>query len=305
MTQLRTEQGLTLIELLVTMTVTVIVFGATLTVLDVFQSNNRTIQLRNETQDAARNATDRLTRQLRNVSAPTTKAAGALETAEPYSIVFQTIDPAASESGNLNATHAMRVRYCLNDSSPENEVLWYQTTKWTEAKTPAVPVSATCPDISGYQTATRLAEHITNKIGGQGSSCATTPTRCLFTYSAGSVGQITSVETNIFLDITPGHSRPGESQLTTGVGLRNANRPPTAKFTVTEVGEHARLNASESSNPDGLALSFKWWQDGTELSSTSQVYETPGKVPGTHTFKLEIADPSGLSSTAEKTVEIK
>jgi prepilin-type N-terminal cleavage/methylation domain-containing protein len=300
MTLARGEHGFTLVELLVTMVITTIVFGATLTVLDVFQTNNRYAQLRNETQDNARTAADRLARQLRNVAAPTTGSAGALETAEPYSIVFQTIDASAAEAGE-NATDAMRVRYCLNDATnPENEVLWTQSQKWKTKTAPEIPSTSACPG-TGWETSTQLVQHVTNRIGGQGSTCNTTPTRCLFRYSAETVAQTTSVEMNLFLDLNPGH-RPGETQLTTGIALRNANRPPGAKFTITKVNGHARLNASESTNPDGLALTYKWWKDGAELSTTSQVYETPAsESAGNHTYKLEIADPSGLSSQLEKT----
>jgi hypothetical protein len=66
-----------------------------------------------------------------------------------------------------------------------------------------------------------------------------------------------------------------------------------------------KLNASESLNPDGLALSYKWWKDGTPIESTSQVYETPNKeTVGKHSYKLKIEDPSGLSSEKEGSVSI-
>jgi hypothetical protein len=67
------------------------------------------------------------------------------------------------------------------------------------------------------------------------------------------------------------------------------------------------LNASESQDPQGLALTYKWWQNGTVLNATSQQYETPkGFTAGTsQAFKLEVADPGGLSSTYEQTVLIK
>jgi prepilin-type N-terminal cleavage/methylation domain-containing protein len=92
MSRARANHGFTLIELLVTMTLTVIVFGATLSVLDVFQNDNRYELLRNEVQDNARTAIDRLARELRNVAAPTTLEAGALEQAKRYSLTFQTIN---------------------------------------------------------------------------------------------------------------------------------------------------------------------------------------------------------------------
>jgi prepilin-type N-terminal cleavage/methylation domain-containing protein len=300
MMRARAEHGFTLVELLVTMTITVIVFGATLSVLDVFGRDNRYQQLRSENQDSARTALDRLARQLRNVSAPTTGSAGALEQAEPFSIVFQTID-ASGEAAGENATSAMRVRYCLDDSKPTEEILWTQVQKWKTKEAPAIPSTSQCPAAvaaGGWEANTRLVEHVTNKIGGNEK-------RPVFIYPASSVAQITALEVNLFLNIAPGQTRPGETQLTSGVALRNANRPPTANFTITKINEHVKLNASESLNPDGLALNYKWWKDGTLIATSSQVYETPEKeTKGKHSYKLRIEDPSGLASETERSVEI-
>jgi type II secretory pathway pseudopilin PulG len=299
MTRLNAEHGFTLVETLVTMAIAMVVFGATLTVLDVFQRHNRVDLLRNETQDNARTAADRLARQLRNVAAPTTGAAGALEQKEPFSIIFQAID-ASTANGGGNPTHAMRVRYCLNDANPENEVLWMQVKRWSEEKAPAVPTSTACPDLSvaDFETNTQLVQHVTNKIGG-------TEKRPLFTYSAEGIPQTTSVEMNLFLNPTPAQTRPGESQLTTGVALRNANRPPTAKIKWTLVPpKHVFLNSTESSNPDGLALTYKWWKDGVLQTATTPEWETKEESTGSHTYELEITDPSGLSDKAKETVAV-
>ncbi|HEV2922938.1 MAG TPA: prepilin-type N-terminal cleavage/methylation domain-containing protein [Solirubrobacteraceae bacterium] len=291
----RGEHGFTLVELLVTMTITTIVFGATLSVLDVFQRNNRFEVLRNETQDNARTAADRLARQLRNVAAPSTGAAGALEQKEPYSIIFQSIDP-TSLNGGGNATHAMRVRYCLDASTPTNEVLWTQVKRWAK-EPPAVPTSTACPDPSAadFETNTQLVQHVTNENGGQN--------RPVFSYSAEGIPQTTSVEMNLFLDLNPGH-RPGETQLTSGVALRNANRPPTAKIKWTLINKHVSLNATESANPDGLALTYQWWKDGVLQTASGAEWETKEESSGTHTYELEITDPSGLSDKAKETVPV-
>jgi hypothetical protein len=39
----------------------------------------------------------------------------------------------------------MRVRYCLEDSSPENEILWEEVKRWEKTE-PEVPSSTNCPD---------------------------------------------------------------------------------------------------------------------------------------------------------------
>lgn len=315
MTFVRSQQGFTLIELLVTMAISMIVFGATLSVLDVFQKDNRFDQLRLETQDNARNAIDRLARELRNVAAPSPSYLGALELAEPNSLTFETID-STHVWGGKNTANAIRVRYCLDDSKPTNEIVWRQVMSWTkEEQAPALPTAKTCepehePAWSSYS---QLVQHVTNRIGGQ-------TTRPLFTYGptgVSEVSKIVSVEPTLYLDITPGtrqlcgvthEASCTETQLTSGTSLRNANRQPIAAFTAVERGKgQIILNASESNDPGGLALTYKWWDNGTLLSTTAQTYETGELTPkgSLQTFKLEVTNPGGLSNSAEKTVEIK
>jgi prepilin-type N-terminal cleavage/methylation domain-containing protein len=84
MRRLRDNAGFTLIETLVAMVVSLAVFGATLSALDVFQNDNRLDQLHNEAQDSARTAIDALARELRNGAAPSSLTPGALEKAGKY-----------------------------------------------------------------------------------------------------------------------------------------------------------------------------------------------------------------------------
>jgi len=313
MTGVRDERGFTLIELLVAMAITTIVFGSTLSVLDVFQSNNRFDQLRNENQDTARTTLDRLSRQLRNIVARTTESGivpGALEQAAKYEVTFQTIDTTKSSSGS-NKVNAMRVRYCLNDSEPSNEILWEQVRRWNTLEAPTLPTSSepetesTCPDRTkegasepDWNTTTQVVQHVTNRNGGQN--------RPLFTYSAKETPEILAVNTDLFININPKETRPGDSELTSGVSLRNANRRPLAEFTATEEGDYTvHLNASASYDPDGLSLTYKWWENGKILSTTSQQYVTPVLKLGKYVFKLEVTNPGGLSASTEKELEVK
>jgi prepilin-type N-terminal cleavage/methylation domain-containing protein len=301
MSRARANHGFTLIELLVAMTLTVIVFGATLSVLDVFQNDNRYELLRNEVQDNARTSIDRLARELRNVAAPTTLEAGALEQAKRYSLTFQTINstPTSESEFRENRTNAMRVRYCLNDTNPNNEVLLRETQHWTTKTPPELPISTACPDAADWGKTEVLVEHITNRIGGQ--------TRELFAYGPPGAllpASITSVEVTVYTDLTPGR-KGSERQLTSTIYLRNQNRTPIASFTATQVGTAVDLNASESVDPNGLALSYKWWDNGTLLKTTAQQYEVKEESPGVHTFKLEVTNPGGLSASTEKPFEVK
>jgi prepilin-type N-terminal cleavage/methylation domain-containing protein len=299
----RSQAGFTLIELLVTMLITSIVFGATLSLLDVFQRDNRLDQIRAETQDTARTAMDRMARELRNVAAPSTEASGALELAESYALTFQTIDSSSTPSQN-NLTNVMRVHYCLADTTSTNEVLYKQVKRWKTKSAPTLPTSTECPDTTNgdYESSSRLVEHVVNRVGGQ--------SRALFTYgptTATTVGQIISVEPTLYIDVKPG-SKPGESQLTSSVSLRNQNRPPSAVFTAVQTGPErtVQLNASESTDPDGLALTYKWWDNGTKLPTTAQQYVTEAEKEGTkHTFKLEVTDPGGLKSESSREVTIQ
>jgi prepilin-type N-terminal cleavage/methylation domain-containing protein len=297
----RYQHGFTLIEVLVTMLLMMVVFGATLSLLDAFQNDNRLDQLRNETQDNARNAMDRLARQLRNVVAPTKGVVispGALEEAQPYSLAFETVDTLKTAAAP-NKNNVMRVRYCLDVSKLKNEVLWEQVARWGTETAPELPTNTACPDKTAgdWETTTQVVRRLTNKYpAGQ--------SRPLFVYSASGIPQIVSVETNVYIDVSPGHVRPGESQLSSGVSLRNANRPPIVSFTAIPKNGQAELNASASHDPDGLALTYKWWQDGALLPTTAQRYTTtaPGGVHGTHTFKLEVTNPGGLSGEETQSV---
>jgi hypothetical protein len=125
----------------------------------------------------------------------------------------------------------------------------------------------------------------------------------VFTYSAATAPQTASVEVDMFLNFTPKQLHPAETELTTGVGLRNANRPPIAAFTLTRIGKFVRLDASASNDPDGLALTYKWTIDGTQIASTAQVAEVEESV-ASHTYQLEVVDPGNLGEKMTQTVNL-
>jgi prepilin-type N-terminal cleavage/methylation domain-containing protein len=309
MTRAAEEQGFTLIELLVSTALALIIFGATLSAFDVFQSNNRFDLLRNEGQDNVRNALDRLSRDFRNVAAPKSQpeVPGALELAEPYSLTFQTISDTPLPVGSKNPTNAMRVRYCLDDTTapakPSNEILYRQTQTWTSEIAPKPPTATACPDNTpgDWENTTQLSNYITNRDGGQN--------REVFVYGpkgASEVSQITSVEPTLYINVNPAQpTHPGETRLTSSIALRNANRTPIAAFTWKEQAlRHVLLNATESTDPNGLALTYKWTEGATLLSSSAQVWETGELSKGTHIITLEVADPGGLTAKSTETVTV-
>ena len=110
------------------------------------------------------------------------------------------------------------------------------------------------------------------------------------------VSQVVTVEPTIYLDVNPGQPRPGETQLQSAITLRNANRSPIAAFTVKEVKRPRTLNASESVDPDGLALTYKWSEGAAVLPTTAQQYQTPLLAKGSHSFSLEVTTPVACST---------
>lgn len=302
MIRARDESGVTLMEMMVALVVSLIVFAATLGALSVFQNDNSYAQKRSETQDTARTAVDRLSRELRNVVAPTTAAFGALEAAGTYAMTFQTVDPGAVPNGSLNTTNTMRVRYCLNYSTPTNETLWRQVKRWTTATAPALPAGTACPDATAgaWDSNSQVITNVTNRNGGQD--------RPVFVYgptSVSLVAQIISVETNLFLDPSPGKP-PGEAQLTSAVALRNENRQPIVAFTPSQVNGHLLLNGSGSHDPDGLDLTYQWSDGATVLPCTTQQCDDGVLGSGSsHTFTLQVTDPGGLTNSTSQTVVIQ
>jgi prepilin-type N-terminal cleavage/methylation domain-containing protein len=106
MSALRRDDGFTLIELLVAMAASLVVFGATLSILDSYLHQSSAATKRFDAQDQARIAVDRIVRDLRNVSSPL-RTPKLLERATPYDLVFQTI---GTPSG-ANVSGIKRVRY--------------------------------------------------------------------------------------------------------------------------------------------------------------------------------------------------
>jgi hypothetical protein len=276
------EDGVTLVELLVVLTLSLIVMGATFTTFSQFEQTTGTNQRQNDAQDRVRVGVASLARELRNLASPTDALPEAIVRAQPADLVFQSVSSSATR----------RVRYCLDVSTRR---LWRQV-QFEPFSDPSV---SACPDNAwGTQRAS-----IENVVNGA---------RPLFSYNAPTLTAITEIGAFLWVDVDIA-AKPAETSLQTSVFLRNQNRRPLAAFTATVAGTGIVLNGSDSADPEGKALEYFWYdsaQTGNlcdplpdELPETGCVgagivfsYAPP--APGSRTLTLVVRDPAGLTDQA-------
>ncbi|HYI80082.1 MAG TPA: hypothetical protein VEW67_04405 [Thermoleophilaceae bacterium] len=278
---LAAEDGVTLVEMLVVLVLSVIVMGTTFTTFSQFEQTTGSSQRQNDAQDQVRVGLDGLARELRNLASPTDELPEAVVRAGAADMVFQSVSSSATR----------RVRYCLQSGTRR---LWRQV----QFAPFSVP-SSSCPDVAwGSQRA--AVEHVVN-----GS-------RPVFSYNAVALTAITEVGATLWADIDPA-TNPVETSLQTSVFLRNQNRGPAASFTATVGASTAILNGSDSSDPEGKALEYYWYdqlQTGnlcdplpeevpqTGCVGTGIVFNYTPPAPGTRHLSLVVRDPAGLTATA-------
>jgi type II secretory pathway component PulJ len=281
----RADDGFTVVELTLAMALMIVVMSATLSVLDIFASTTQRNRTLASEVDDARIAMDQLAHELRNATAYTTTAnpsQGALLRASAFDIVIKEVDPVGS-STSANQYAVESVRYCLDTTG---NVLYRQTTSG------AVTPTTACPDTTW--TTSPLARDISN-----GTS------RPPFTYDATTLASIGAVKMTLYVNTSPGQ-RPGETQLNSGVFLRNATLPPTASFTaVAEQNLHVALNGSASSDPSGHLLTFSWQDGATVLPQATPTVDYVAPTAGAHTFTLTVTDTAGLTATTSQTVTVQ
>ncbi len=273
------ESGFTLVELLITCVLMVIVLGATLLALDSFQRNATTNDRQNDAQDLARQATDLLARDLRNLASPTPLLPNAVDRAEPQDVIFQS-EGKVKPVGSLNEQNTRRLRYCISSDGG----LYRQVQTWITKIAPGVPNSSACPDASWGN------QHVVAKdVVNDG--------RPLFTYNAAVLDQVTEISTSLYVDVNPGRS-PSEVSLQSAVYLRNQNRIPTAEFSVALQGSQVLLNGSESKDPEEKPLSFNWYDAATDAwLGEGIVFTYVPPAPGTRSYYL-VVDDGTLSDEA-------
>jgi type II secretory pathway pseudopilin PulG len=303
------EAGFTLIELLVSTGLLLLVMSATLGSWDQFNANGQRTREQNDQQEIARNAEDQLARELRSLANPASVGA-TIDTAQGYRLIFQTNDPRRRWVG-----------YCLDSSStgtPSNARLWLQTSTVaaiTTAMRTGCPAAVSTSDWADQRI---VAERVTNVINGQD--------RPVFQYdsSAADTATVRQIWAKLFVDADPSR-RPPETQVASGVFLRNQNQAPTAAFTATAGQTNTRtytLDGSLSSDPEGRALEYRWYKGSGNVAdmpdctsaqtSTANgsnwtclgmgivlTYKFPASDASPQQVRLKVTDPGGLSGISD------
>jgi prepilin-type N-terminal cleavage/methylation domain-containing protein len=294
--RLRQEQaGFTLIELLISMSLITVVVMATISAFVSFNRNERVNQLQNESQDEARMTMERLSSQLRNLASPNDFTPESVEKAEPYDLVFLTVD-AVKPVGSANARNIKRVRYCMGSVTNGKASLIRQEQTWQVQFPPPSFSTSGCPNAS-WGNNTVVAEDIVN-------TAEATPVP-VFTFTPGPspVSDITAIRANLVVDTNPGAS-PIATDLKSGVFLRNQNRAPVASCTAqyAGTGNQVALNGSASEDPEGFNMkTYNWYADGKTADppdATGVVAVWTAPTSGTHTFRLHVEDQGGLPDDA-------
>lgn len=306
------QEGFSLIELLVAMTLMIVILGATLTTLTSYESNASNDRKSQDAQDRARAGLRQLARNLRNVASPTEGERDPIDKATGTDIIFQSVDP-QGPAFDANVANVRRVRYCLDTSDAQKPVVRYQHQRWNTLLPPAVPAHASCPDagwtaFSAGVGSRVLAEGVVNARGAAArpifSFRATTPACAAAPVTTACLPEIVAVRTKLFVDMNGLDRRPVEAPLETGVALRNQNRPPTASASATPVSpDEFLLNATASVDPEGETLKYEWYLAGSRIGEGA-IFRTQRLAVGTHTIELRATDSGGLSATAEVTVSV-
>ena len=250
---LRSSRGFTLIEMLLVMSVSTLILGATLmTFMSVVRNSDEDTK-RNDTADLARRALDVEARQLRNL-AKRLNNSPTIDKVDSYDFIFQTSDPQRTW-----------VRYCLNTALGLGKGRLYEQAQALPISTTTSPVTAamrgSCPG-TGWSVTKVVADSVTNRIGGfnrpiftytcvNGSTtCASSPT----TYD-----EILYINAELDVDTTPGYGPP-ELKVVSGVHLRNQNQAPVAKFSTSPAGVRTLIfNGSQSNDYENRTLSYFWF----------------------------------------------
>lgn len=275
-----------LVGLLVASTLFLGVMSATLSMFGTHERVVRNTSERAEAQVRARTALDRLARELRNVEAPSAATPQVLERSTDTDLVMRAADSRAPNAGT-NTPNVRRIRWCLDAQGS----LWRSVQTWTSATAPAMLSTAGCP--GGWPNAKVAAQDVVNAAQGVQ----------LFAYDNADARFITAVRATVAVDADT-RGGAAATRISTGVFLRNQDRPPSADFDATVSGQGViSLNASRSSDPDNAPMTFSWTEGSTVIACRSIIcsYDPPGEAAA-RTITLTVTDAAGLTATATKVV---
>jgi prepilin-type N-terminal cleavage/methylation domain-containing protein len=312
--RLRDQDGFTLPELLIAMTLFLVVVSATLSAFDGFVARSATNTKLNDAAEQARRSMDRMARQLRNLASPTNANVNSIDRATAFDLVFQTVDPTKR-----------RVRYCLNSTNPAKSTLWVQTQAFALGGVdPGLPSNTSaCPapvTSGGWADQRVAASDVVNRYNGAG--------RDVFYYTGlgtdGDTTKITGIRPELFLDTNPAKA-PKEISIATGDFLRNQNQKPVIpdiSVVRSPIGSRRFiLNGSGAYDPEGRTLDYTWYKGSGDPANLPTCADSATQTGGGYTcigrgltseyvfpasdaspqpITLKVVDPGGLSATFTK-----
>jgi prepilin-type N-terminal cleavage/methylation domain-containing protein len=285
------ENGFTLVELLVAMTLTLLIASAALGVFEAFDRGVASNSRLTDAQDTARRELGRMVHTLREAGTPA-GADGVLPIAVTRTgdtdIVFRSRAwPGAADTGS-SADHLQR--YCLNTTS---RILWFDA-KHAGTVGVADPGTA-CPSTAeGWTHHREVARNVVNSaVSG----------KKLFAYTS-RAGQVRSVQISLRLDGgTATSSR--ELRLASGASVRGALGTQVTDGDVSNPTCMQPNRALLSLNLGGDSLDVV--EQPVEGGAVTSIPVGPGKIlvsadSATRTVRLVVTDPLGLQTVLFKTV---
>jgi prepilin-type N-terminal cleavage/methylation domain-containing protein len=294
---LRDERGFTLIELMVVAALAPVMLAAVLVAFNGLERSSAENQAQSESQAHTRATVDQLARQLRNLASPTPEQPQAIDRAEPYDLIFQTVGPDTATTA-ANVANIERVRYCLNAPASGDATLYVQRQTWTEATPPPAPPATECPGGGWSATGTAaVVKGVTNRASS----------RAVFEFNSDVPTAIQSVVIQMWVRAA-GSREPARGVLRTQVHLRNQNRRPAASFTHTATGNrNVVVNGSASTDPDGDDLVYHWFVGSSTTPAASGITATVQfpSVGSGQSLRLRVTDGAGLTGEMTQAVDVK
>lgn len=295
MSPLRDEQGMSLTEVLVAMTLAIVIFGVAVAAFSTFVNQRAEADRRTESQDQARAAIDRMSAELRSAMSPGGPGAQPIQQHSAFDLVF--LAPFANASITGNPRGLRHVRLCLDATNAASGRLWRQTAPYGTGSLATAPSTTACPSPAWPQRDVVVSNLVNHRES---------PQKPLFAATVDASGQVSDVALRPVVDVDIGTGKP-PTQLRTKVALRNANRPPNATLSCQGLANgHAVCDASGSTDPDGEALTYTWTMDGTALTSeaTYRLDKSPLTSGTQYTFAVTVKDSGGLTTTDTETVKM-